>query len=203
MNDKVALPVPSSAGDVAAAIAVTSVLGVVVVLVLVLPLMVSLLSLSPVQNIAVQRDRRAHRLDKSSEFSNSPMYEVWPTAIFKPFGQPGHQEEQGKRLPACSFFDPRCPYCTKLESDTLGKQTRNALARAVLIHRLGEMRDRGLNLVTGASFFGVRCFWSGRHRFCAVLAAARRQDAAIRVLVGLAAYQPDRILHLEDEQGGR
>jgi len=41
------------------------------------------------------------------------------------------------------------------------------------------MCDRGLNLVTGAIVLCMRCFWSGRHRLRAVLAAPRRQYAAV------------------------
>ncbi len=91
-------------------------------------------------------------------------------------------------------------------------EARNALARAVFFHRLGEIRDRsyenqrycasGLNLVVAAI-----TLWNTVYLERAVSAlreqgASRRQPPAAPDAPGLGSHQSDRGLHLAFEQTG-
>lgn len=93
-------------------------------------------------------------------------------------------------------------------------EARNALARAVFIHRLGEIRDRtfeqqryrasGLNLVTAAIVL-----WNTVYLERATQALRKSgkltDDGMLQFLspLGLGTHQPDRGLRLEAEQEGR
>ncbi|EMU63233.1 tn3 transposase DDE domain protein [Escherichia coli 2864350] len=88
-------------------------------------------------------------------------------------------------------------------------EARNALARAVFLHRLGEIRDRkpenqsyrasGLTLLTAAI-----SLWNTVYMERAVDALKRKgmkstSTAVTFVAVRLGAYQSDRRLHLEKQ----
>ena len=88
-------------------------------------------------------------------------------------------------------------------------EARNALARAVFIHRLGELRDRsfeqqryrasGLNLVTAAIVFGIRSTSNGPRTRCATPASCPTISCCHSCRPGLGTHQPDRRLRLAAE----
>jgi TnpA family transposase len=88
-------------------------------------------------------------------------------------------------------------------------EARNALAGAVFIHRLGEIRDRsfeqqryrasGLNLVTGVIVLWNSVYPERATQLCASQASCEGRDAAIFVALGLGTHQSDWGLRLASE----
>jgi hypothetical protein len=86
-------------------------------------------------------------------------------------------------------------------------EAKNALARAVFLNRLGELRDRsyenqryrasGLNLVVNAIIlWNTLSIWNGLFRRWLTPGKPSMKHCCRTFAAGLGAHQPDRRLHL-------